>query len=94
VLDVHRARRPVDQRREVRDAADRVEIPAALERVAHRDEVERAPGLRQILDRAEQAAVALGVERVVAQQLLDLVDLPVVEEHGTEHGALRVVGVR
>ena len=79
---------------DVGDAAGRVERAGALQDVAKRDEVERRSRLRQLLERAEDAPVALRVERLVGEQLLRLVDLAVVEEDRSQDGALRLVGMR
>ncbi len=94
VLDVCGARGAVDQRGEVGDPSARVKRPHALQGIAERDEVERGPHLRQLFERLEDPSMTLRVKSLVGEELLRLVDLPVVEENRPQNGSFRLVGVR
>ena len=87
VLDAGPLRNAVDQRRQVRDAADGLDFLAAVELFGERDHVNRASGVLQIAHAREDAAMSVERE-VVGLELGRLIEDQVVEQDRAENGAL------
>jgi len=89
VLDgMDRGGRRVGQAREVGPSADAFELVAPLERLGHRDDVDRLAALEQLEDRLEDLAVRLPVEVRWPQELGHLDDRVTVDEDRAEHRLL------
>ena len=87
VLDAGPVGNAVDERREVRNAADCLDLLAAIELLGKGDHVNRAASLLQIAHAREDAA--MGVEReVVGLKFGGLIVQHVVEQDRAEDGAL------
>ena len=91
---VDRGRRLVRQARQVRPATDRLELLAPLERLRHRDDVDRLAPVEQLQDRRIDPRVGLAVEVLRAQELGDLDDGIPVDQDRAEHGLLGLETLR
>ena len=94
VLDVHRPRHAVDQRRDIRGAADFVELAGAAELVFERHEIDGAVALRQRDHLVEDAAVGVPEEVSRVDHLRRQIECVVVEQDGAENRSLRLQIVR
>jgi hypothetical protein len=81
---VDRGRRRIREARQVGATADAVELVAPLERLGHRDDVDRLAALEQLEDGLEDLAVRLPVEVRGPQELGDLDDRVTVDEDRAE----------
>ena len=94
VLDVGRARHAVDERGDVRGAADFVELAGALELLFERDQIDRLAALRQRDHAVEDAAMRVAKERLRVDDRRGDVEGFVVDQDRAEHGAFGVEIVR
>ena len=94
VLDVRRRRHGVDEEADVVLAAGAFEIAAALKLVRERERIDDASALGDPDHRAEDPAVALGVEHRVVDEFDRAENRVLVDQHRRQHRLLGVLGVR
>ena len=90
ILDVRGGRHHVDQGAEVLHPPGAIEVAALPQLLAQRDRIDHVAALGEGRHRPVQQAVGLPVEHRVVEQLGGLEGRILVEQHGAEHGLLRL----
>ena len=92
--NVGRARRVLDEPREIRKPAGRLELPKALQMLANRDGIGRLIALDERRHGREDQAVVGTIKVICGDDVGDLIPRPLIEHEAAEQRLLGFDGVR